>query len=284
MKTETVLLTPELAADLLARNKMNRKVVQDHVDYLAGEMLAGRWIENGDPVAIDTDGVFANGQHRAHASIKAGYSFMVNLVTEVPPEARLTYDDPLRRRFSDDLTMNGRGPNTIVQESLLRRILIWNNQHGFARTGKGKIGRGELAQEYPKYRDAMLRAIAMIHRHSKAPVQGAVAAFIAWLLLDNAPEELVEHFFSVLAIGSQLPEDYQLVRLRDRIITVKAEPSMGWQGGGKSPYIIWLIIQGWNAWLTGKSSSLALPRGRKLTNPFPAPVMVASELVKGRSK
>jgi hypothetical protein len=273
MKNETILLTPEIAAKLLESNKMNRKLRDYWVAYLAGEMAAGRWHINGVPIIVDEDGELVDGQHRCEAAILADYSFEVNLVTDVDPKTRLTIDDPMRRTFADDLVMNDHGPNANVKEALLRRILTWNKNHGFA-AAKERVSRATLAEYFPLYSDQIDRAIRVTHKHYRQPLGNNVGAFMAWLLLEAADEKTVDYFFSVLSIGSQKPEDYMLVRLHDRIQALKAEVSFGWRGAGRSPYMIWLCITAWNAWITGKSNQiLGFPRGRILTDPFPQPVV-----------
>lgn len=122
-------LTPEFAAELLATNDMNRKVREEWVDYLASEMSEGRWQVNGDAIRIDRDGKLADGQHRCLAVIKANYSYPAIFVSELDPIARLTMDDPMHRRFADDLVMNGMGPNANLREACLRKILTWEDVH-----------------------------------------------------------------------------------------------------------------------------------------------------------
>lgn len=266
---EWEMLTPELAQQLLDANKMNRRVRLDWVNHLAREMKDGLWKVNGDTIVIDTEGELANGQHRCHAVIAANYSFPVLIVRGIEPEARITIDDPWIRRFSDDLTMNGQGPNAVLKQVLLRRIILWNQDKGLA-GGHSRISRTLMSQEYPKHQQAMENAIAMAFAHHRTPLGDSRAAFVAWLLLANAPVEVVDHFFSILAIGSQEERDIDVVRARDRILTIRQDPMA--KGRQNSEQMIHIAIRAWNAWLTGKTAgTYALPRGRKLENPFPQP-------------
>lgn len=264
-----ILMSPEIATDLLETNKMNRKVRQDWVDYLALEMAEGRWHINGDTFKVDATGVLADGQHRCLAVIKANYSYPAILVEDIEPEARLTMDDPMRRKFADDLVMNGRGPNANLKEAVLRKILVWQDVKGFA-ASSARTGRARLAGEFPKYRDEIDDAMALAFSHHKTPLGDSVGTFIAWLLLRNAPADVVHKFFSILAIGSQSKDDRVVVALRDRILTLKADPMSGYRGA-RTPLVIWLTIRGWNAWVTGANTTFGMPRGRKLENPFPQP-------------
>lgn len=276
-KVAEELLTPQLAAQLLEANRMNRKIREDRVNYLAAEMSEGRWHLNGDTLKIDKTGELADGQHRCLAVIKADFAYPAILIREIEPEARLTIDEPLRRRFSDDLTMNGHGPNVVVKEVLLRRILQWNNDHGLAMGQKNRVGRARLAEEYPRYAEAMDLALSVAFSHTKTPLGDSIGAFMAWLLLQNADRKTVDKFFSIMAIGSQDERDRPVVLLRDRIIALKSDRMLGWRGAGQAPIVVWLTIRGWNAWVTGKPTTYSLPKGRVLTNPYPLP----ARLVKG---
>lgn len=266
---QEIVLTPALAMTLLDTNKMNRKVRQDWVDYLALEMAEGRWHINGDTIKVDATGILADGQHRCMAVIKANFSYPAIMVFDIEPEARLTMDDPMRRKFADDLVMNGRGPNANLKEAVLRKILTWQDVKGFAGS-RERVGRARLAGEYPKYREEIDIASALAFQHHKTPLGDSIGTFIAWLFLRNAPADVVHKFFSILAIGSQDKEDRIVVALRDRILTLKADPMMGYRGA-RTPLVIWLTIRGWNAWLTGQNTTYSMPRGRKLENPFPQP-------------
>lgn len=267
---EVIALTPEFAQELLDHNKMNRVIRLDWVDYLATEMTEGRWHINGDTLVIDEEGELMDGQHRCLAVIKSGVTYPAVVIRQVAPEARLTIDDPMKRTFADDLVMNGQGPNATTREAVLRRIMVWNEYKGFAGS-KRKVSRAELAGEYPKHREEIQRAIQLVWRHRKNVLGTSVGVFMAWLLMQNADERVVEKYFSILSIGSQDDNDAQIVNLRDKIIQLRADPMLGWRGAGLSPLIIWYAIRGWNNWLTGERSNISLPRGRKLTNPFPQP-------------
>jgi hypothetical protein len=275
MKAELVLLTPDLAAEWLESNKMNRKVRDRWVSFLAGEMSGGRWHLNGDSFVFDTEGVLVDGQHRCHAVIKSGFSFPAIVVRDVEPEARITIDDPLRRSFADDLVMNGFGPNAGQKETLLRRILLWERYAGLADEGHHRISRAELSQHYESNAARMEQAIKLVaHYAHRLNMSTTGAGFTAWLLLGVAPEEKVRQFFSIMAIGSQEPNDYVVIRLRNRIQRLYDEV-LGRKkfAPGSTALQVWWAIKGWNAWVTGRTEAFQNPRNGNLENPFPAPAM-----------
>jgi len=105
---ERILLTPEMAQEFLAiNNPKNRKIRQTKVNSIAQDILAGRWDERlayiQDPLMIDTDGVFQNGQHRCLAVIKAGRPVWTYIERNVPPEIFELLDGGTARIAADFL-------------------------------------------------------------------------------------------------------------------------------------------------------------------------------------
>lgn len=58
MKT---IITPKKARELLKLNTRNRKLSKALVSKYAGDMRAGRWPYNGDPIRVSKDGVLLDG-------------------------------------------------------------------------------------------------------------------------------------------------------------------------------------------------------------------------------
>lgn len=274
--TEVVTLTPELAAIWLETNEMNRKVKDWWVRNLAAEMTNGNWKVNGDTFVFDSDGILVDGQHRCLAVIAADFSYTAIAVRQIAPDARITIDDPMRRSFADDLTMNGMGPNAGVKDNLLRKIVAWERDGGLSGNNKVRVSRADLSRAFPAHAEGIAHAISVARPHDKrSPLTFSASVFLAWLLLQRAPEKTVQKFLSILAIGSQEPEDYVLVRLQRKLEALKTQnvyltttrvlsAAMALQ--------VWFAIKGWNAWITGQNEAYQMPRGRRLEDPFPQPV------------
>jgi hypothetical protein len=68
-------ITPEMAELFLEANNLNRPIRLRRVSELAGDMLAGRWKENGEAgVTFDWNGDIAGGQHTLSAVVQSGVS------------------------------------------------------------------------------------------------------------------------------------------------------------------------------------------------------------------
>ena len=90
-----MLITPEMAADMLLRNYPgNRRVRTIKVNNLAQAMRDGRFVcTPQNRLILTTDGVLIDGQHRLNAIIQSGCSAEMH-VDYVPPEdAKLIFDN-----------------------------------------------------------------------------------------------------------------------------------------------------------------------------------------------
>lgn len=78
-----VLITPDVAADMLSRNTDNFRP-PDHrrVDAYSKEMAARRWESNGETIKFK-NGILIDGQHRLLAIIKSGVSIMMIVVHDI---------------------------------------------------------------------------------------------------------------------------------------------------------------------------------------------------------
>jgi len=74
IRFELVDITPDKAAEMLTRNRGNRKVTENQVRQYAVDMQQNNWRITHQPVAIGSDGNLIDGQHRLHAIVKSGVS------------------------------------------------------------------------------------------------------------------------------------------------------------------------------------------------------------------
>jgi len=107
-------ITPEIAARMLERNHLNRRISSTRVDYYAKQIRDGRWMVNHQGVAIDTNGDLRDGQHRLHAVVLTGIPVQMMVTRGVSPEAMNTVDTGRVRSGADMAVMAGISNATLL--------------------------------------------------------------------------------------------------------------------------------------------------------------------------
>ena len=101
--TERVMLTPEMAMQLLEHNTHNRPISQMHVARLVEQIAANLWQFNGDTIKISIDGQVLDGQHRLWACIESKRPVDTIIVRGVERDAFSTIDTIRRPRLPGDV-------------------------------------------------------------------------------------------------------------------------------------------------------------------------------------
>lgn len=128
----TTLVTPELAAEWLARNTHNRRLNSDTVAKYARDMVEGRWVFTGDTITFDTNGSLQDGQHRLAAIVKSGVATQFIVVHGLSPEAIYHVDIGRPRSLADQLSLAGYARATDLGAT---GRLAWAWQHGHLTSG-----------------------------------------------------------------------------------------------------------------------------------------------------
>jgi hypothetical protein len=264
-------ITPDIAERWLETcNKMNRKIRWDKVaEYAEIMKQPAGWKLNGQGWSFDTEGVLVDGQHRALAVKKSGVTIRTLVTRGLAPGVRPTVDEGIKRRFMDDLTMNGI-TNANARESLFRKILAWEINGGLAVASKTKIGRPVMAASYPEYASQITATLADTQRwKTRFPGNNGALEFMFWLLQykKNFNPGTVEKFFQILTIGSENDENKVLLKVQDELRGEGLYRKDRKQTG--APYQVFWMHRGWNAWIRGlQVVKLRLPDGG-LSDPYP---------------
>jgi len=268
------MVTPDRAAIWLADwNKVNRRLRDIRSDLYGQDMKEGLWALNGDTFVFDSDGQMVNGQHRAEGIVKSGETIECLVVRGVRPDVRPTTDDVIRRAFRDDLSMS-KEDNSGKREVLTRMMLQWDTYAGL--TGSFRPSRKQLAVAYRRYADEQTRVIHETIRwwNIRDMVNRNAMMFAYWLLRYRLgyDEGLVTHFFSVLAIGSQAPEDQVIIRVKRRVQKPAGYAKSGNPVALNAGTVAWWLLRGWSYWVAGHQGKLFGPDGGVPANPFPKPL------------
>jgi hypothetical protein len=125
MFSKHIIVTPELAADILAhRNKTGRPLSRERVRRYLDDMNSNRWADNPQGISFDGENELSNlvdGQHRMTAIKLSGKPQPVYAHFEVPPESVRVMDQGLTRTAAQ-LTAADLAEGTYEPENAASRL------------------------------------------------------------------------------------------------------------------------------------------------------------------
>lgn len=97
-------ITPDLAAEYLKRNSVNRTLTKSTYVSYARDIVAGDWTEKtSNSISFDEDGRLVDGQHRLNAIVRAGRAVDMWVCRNVSSAG--VYDNNRKRSASDQITI-----------------------------------------------------------------------------------------------------------------------------------------------------------------------------------
>jgi hypothetical protein len=212
LEVQLVNVTPEVARNYLRSNKKNRKVSDKQIRFLVKEMLAGRFLENGESIVFDTNGELKDGQHRLMAIIKSGTWHRIPVVTGVEPKSMATFDTGKSRSAGDVLTLNG-----FKYCNVLSGLISSINKFGLKKSKAGQ-NRGESKDEgltnqqilnycsdnYHWLENIIVKSQLVYNKQGKTKVLGLKAiAILSYMIGGETPENYVFDFLNNLCGNSR---------------------------------------------------------------------------------
>lgn len=262
LEFEKILVTPELAKEILEANVNNRPLSKFTVDALAKRMTIGQWSYNGAPIKFSTEGKLLDGQHRLKAICKSRKIIEMLVVRRLKQNVFSTIDDGKKRSPADTLFILGE-KNCAALATCLRLIHEYTLNKDIKRklrfTNTDFLNLLEL---YPDAREAANHARKISYNFS--PMRTSVASLCVYLFSSLSSKDS-KLFFESLITGENLPSGSPIRLLRDKLLS---------EYGNKfsdinTPKMCALTIKVWNAWRSGfKIKSLRFG----MNDVFPTPV------------
>lgn len=218
MHTQLVTMTPQWASQILEiSNHGNRPIRRSAVKRLAESIRDGMWQITHQGIAIDTNGVLQDGQHRLSAIIEANQPVQILLTTGTHPHSYGVLDCGVGRTAGDSLERIGVCKNSnraaagIKVYFLYKRYpkKIWGNSDAPPQT--------TIVQFYKENKDIVDWATEHGSSSSSCYRQLNPSALIAFLLLaaeDGETKEKAQVFVKLLATPSMTPEDSPIFAYR----------------------------------------------------------------------
>jgi hypothetical protein len=259
MKLEIVTMTPEWAHQILTtQNTKNRQLRPSVVRRYARAIEAGQWKLTQQGVAIGSNGVLLDGQHRLAAIVDTGQPVQIALATDCDPSIFMVMDTGFARKASDVLQMEGISNSTILAAGIKLCILYERHSDKIWSGWDLRFPSHTDIETYASQRFEDITWAGQIainsYRQCKKINKSACFAF-ALLALDGGwPKCTVENFCEKLGNGAGLTDTSPILRFRTFLINEVIR-----KGGGGSQVHLACLIKTFNYWNEGAELKLFRP-------------------------
>jgi hypothetical protein len=253
LKTRTVQVTPQLAAQWLKTNADNRKPSEAWIKKLARDMANNDFPNVGESIKFDTEGHLVDGQHRLHAVVRSKKTIEFLVVEGVAREHRYRMDKGRPRKVSDELTMRYRIPSSQMAVAAVRIILMWEIEVIKSETFKPTDS--EIIDFTVKNADLVNQAVryGMALRSEIGALPSPTAAL--WYLTYQIDAAEALSFWDLLKSGEGLHKGDPELTLRAAIGRLQVK------GGEKNPKsFMAMLAKAWNARREGKKMLALAPK------------------------
>lgn len=213
MKTptsQTVLITPDLAAQWLIKNTNNRPLTMSRVQSYVRDIQTGQWKYTHQGIAFYVDGTLADGQHRLKAISMSNIAVPMLVTHNLPKEVSTVLDQNKPRTLYQSLNIEGKVWVRKEMVAIARCMLsggytIQSNQSP------------SVIEDYlDKYRTLLEMAVRVAPTKKRAVTQSVVLAAYFTALVNGVEFERVRRFASVLYSGEiSKPEENAAIRVRE---------------------------------------------------------------------
>jgi len=208
MKFSQLVITPQMAKNMLTRNKNNRNLSMRTVENYAKDMRAGHWQVNGESIKIGKDGSLLDGQHRLSAVIKSGIPVPLVLIEDIDNDSFFTIDTGKKRTAGQIAQISGeKNGNRVAGIARMIRLLELGKESYFV----SGLEIQETIERYP-----LIREWAAFGVGCRILTSGMIAPGI--LFAEIYPKEKIYDFYARLNSGENIGKENPIYELRQRII------------------------------------------------------------------
>ena len=259
-------VTPQLAADILKANTLNRPINEATVADYVDQMKKGLWKLNGEPIIIATGGQLLDGQHRLKAVVDSGVTISAVVIYNVDPSAFSTIDTGRVRTAGDIFSIDGienanqKAAAVSTYFRLLRKSkdveTANETSHDLYNSRSVRqlhVSKQEVLKFYKENKelvDSVVFASARCDRKVRLLTRSATSAYMLYLVINkNHPIEKVTNFFyelfGVIPVTNKTVSIYNGLLLKNLSKQKILTPQL------RHIY----MIKTWNAYITGKELS-----------------------------
>jgi len=221
MNTQIVTITPEWAQEILKQNVHNRHIRIGLVDKYAHAIQANQFPLTHQGIAIGSNGVLLDGQHRLLAIIKTGIPLETLLCTNCDPATFTVLDTGSVRKSSDVLRIE-HVPNASTAAAAIRMYIMYHEAFDKIWNGRTKgPTHNDIYNYYKSREDEINYAVQKCDTTRKSFRQlsnaSAIATFILLAINKNQSVSDIELFTQQLALGANLEETCPVLRFRTAV-------------------------------------------------------------------
>lgn len=194
---ERVTLTPEMAAELLEHNTLNRPLSDQHVQRISRQIINGKWQFNGDTIKVADTGDVVDGQHRLWAVIEAKKSVDTIIVRGIERSAFATVDTISKSRSGSDLlALCGVEINKSACATALQWLVRWQRKCiAEYRAPTNRIENSDIEEAFAAH-PGIVEAVNRVRHLKKITNRGVLAFF--YYVLTNRNADLAERMVHTL--------------------------------------------------------------------------------------
>lgn len=250
--TKTLIITPEMALDMLEKNKMNRNIDKKRVQKYAAAMKSGAWEMNGSTIVFAEDGTLLDGQHRLWAVIDAETPIEFLVVYNAPKSSITTLDIGKTRTARHILQIEHSEHSTTA--AMLAKLL-WI--HDFCDCNlspencRKNVSLTILRQFYDERKEMIEQAADLAEHGSHHFVKSYMALAYCLIGIKTEHKEKIYSFFETLKTGASIGEKHPLMTLRTKLLDNRINHRKLSVQETIAGY-----IRAWNAYVRGKDISV----------------------------
>lgn len=206
-------MTPQLATELLEHNKLNRPLIDQHVQRIARQIKGGKWKFNGDTIKVSVGGDVLDGQHRLWGVIEAKCSIETIIVYGVERDAFATIDAVRRPRSGADvLALCGVELNKKIVATALQWLVRWQrNCLVQYKAPTNRLENSDIEDAFAAH-PGIAQAVDRVKSLGAIANRGLLAFF--YYILTNRNAELAERMIATLSDPSSIGVNDPFFRLR----------------------------------------------------------------------
>ncbi len=258
-QVKRLIIDDSTALEWLDRNTDNRNILDDHVNRLVRDMIAGEFVLNGETITFDTNGRLIDGQHRLWAVVESKVAIDILVVWGLKPSVYDTVNTGKSKKATDFLRAD-HVKNANVVAAVCRMVLY--HEHGQL----SKQKHGNLSPTVTEIQDVLRRhpELQESANWASGPVKKvtrpALAAFMHYMCSSKHPEAWV-CFSQKWITGANLDPSDPVFHLRKRVLENRNRITTI-----DPVYLLGLTVKAWNLALRKRAiGALNIKEGE----PFP---------------